>query len=248
MPLTICCALMCLICSANAQPYCLAEQESALESRHYRYDTHWICTGDTLEIFSCEDGTFYLVDGFWITCNEVTQDLFEWYMGFNPSDMKGDLYPVTNINVDEAYSFCEKISETTRLSWTIPTESQWQFAFKGGLFSEGYRYSGSDRLDLVAWTTVNSSNELHVGGQRISNELGLFDMSGNVAEMVVCDDTVRYAGGCYQFSPSEFDNSPQHPIPANCRGLRIICHQPLWFNTYEEMIHESSVNALKNKQ
>lgn len=239
-------AVLCTFCSANTQPLFLAEQQSALESRNYRYDTHWVCTGDTLETYSNDEDTFTLVDGFWITCYEVSQDLFEWYMNYNPSVTKGELYPITNINTDEALSFCEKLSETTHAKWTIPTAEQWWFAHNGGLFSEGYRYAGSNRLNLVAWTAANSGGILHVGGQRISNELGLYDMDGNVAEMVSSGDSISFAGGCYLSDMSAFDGKQMYTVPPECRGLRIVCHKPLWFNSYGEIVFDNTILNLKN--
>lgn len=122
---------------------------------------------------------------------EVTQREWRTIMGYEldwPEQYgRGDDFPAYNVSRAEALRFLEKLSAMTRLSFRLPTEAQWEYAAQGGNKSLHYRYSGSNAVDEVAWHKENANGTVHPVGGRQPNELGLFDMSGNLWEW--CSDT-----------------------------------------------------------
>ena len=118
---------------------------------------------------------------------EVTQELWEAVMESNPSELKGPKNPVENVSWDDVVNdFLPKLNALTGKNFTLPTEAQWEFAARGGNKSQGYKYSGSNNIDEVAWYGDNGNSQTHQVGQKLPNELGLYDMSGNVEEW--CSD------------------------------------------------------------
>ena len=132
------------------------------------------------------------VGDFMIGQIEVTQALWVAVMGENPSDYNSNNMeqPVNNITYYNCEAFIAKLNELTGMDFCFPTDEQWQFAARGGNLSHGYQYSGSDDPVMVAWYKDN--NDLvspYPVGLKLPNELGLYDMSGNVRERVYCADS-----------------------------------------------------------
>ena len=122
------------------------------------------------------------LSGYYIGKTEVTQVLWEAVMGINPSRFKGDYLPVENVSWDDCQEFIRKLNSMTGQNFRLPTEAEWEFACRGGNNSRGYKYSGSNNLGSVAWYDGNSGNKTHPVGTKAPNELGIYDMSGNVWE------------------------------------------------------------------
>ena len=118
---------------------------------------------------------------------EVTQELWLAVMGSNPSENTGDLQrPVDNVRRAECDSFIVRLNALTGKQFRLPTEAEWEFAARGGNLSQGYTYAGSDDIDEVAWYSGNSGSVSHAVGTKAPNELGIYDMCGNVNEW--CND------------------------------------------------------------
>jgi formylglycine-generating enzyme required for sulfatase activity len=127
------------------------------------------------------------LSGFSIGETEVTQELWEAVMGSNPSYFTGDSQlPVEQVSWDDCQAFIQALNTLTGRSFRLPTEAEWEFAARGGNLSQGYKYAGSNSIGDVAWYMDNSSDVTHPVGTKAPNELGLYDMSGNVFEW--CQD------------------------------------------------------------
>lgn len=134
------------------------------------------------------------VQDFYIAETEVTQELWEAVMGFNPSHSKGPKLPVESIRYRDIDLFLMKLEFFTGQRFRLPAEAEWEFAARGGLKSRHTKYAGSDDYEAVAWYCNNSGNHSHDVATKAPNELGIYDMSGNVEEW--CEDLWKpYAQG-----------------------------------------------------
>lgn len=139
------------------------------------------------------------VESFAIGQIEVPQVLWVAVMGFNPSFFRGNNLPVESVSAKEAQAFVARLSRLTGYHFRIPTDVEWEYAALGGVKSQGYLYAGSDLIDRSAWYHSNSGDSPHPVGCGLCNELGLYDMCGNVAE--VCCRQVMCAAGINNEDP-----------------------------------------------
>lgn len=147
----------------------------------------------------------YSIPSFWIAETETTQELWKAVMGSssNPSTCTGTNMPVNNVSYDECQTFITKLNSKLGLGFRLPGANEWELAFKGGCKTKNYSYSGSDNYDLVAWHGGNSDSKPHPVKEKNCNEIGVYDMSGNVREWVnttyiLSGTTYGYCyGGCY---------------------------------------------------
>lgn len=124
--------------------------------------------------------------GFYMGRYEVTQRLWTTVMGYNPSNFVGDDLPVEQVDYYEVKEFIRRLNELTNMKFRLPTEAEWEYAARGGRRSKGYTYPGGDEVIRIGWNHLNSDFCTHPVGSLIPNELGLYDMSGNVWEW--CND------------------------------------------------------------
>ena len=151
------------------------------------------------------------LSGFYIGKTEVTQALWKAVMGSNPSNSRGDNLPVEQVSWDDCQVFIRKLNALTGQNFRLPTEAEWEFACRGGNNSRGYKYSGSNYIDNVAWYCDNSGKKTHPVATKSPNELGFYDMSGNVMEW--CSDWKGdYSSGA--------QTNPKGPYDGSCRVFR----------------------------
>ena len=150
-----------------------------------------------------------LANDYYIGKYEVTQALWQAVMGSNPSSSKGDDLPVERVSWNDCQDFISKLNAMTGKRFRLPTEAEWEYAARGGKKSRGYQYSGNNTLGDIAWYSGNSSSRTHAVGTKQPNELGIYDMAGNVWEW--CQDWK----GSYSSSPLV------NPIGAVSGSLRV---------------------------
>ena len=164
---------------------------------------------------------------FYICKYEVTQELWQAVMesvptaygGWTDQIGKGNKYPAYRISWNDCDTFIQRLNAKTGLNFRLPTEAEWEYAARGGSKSNGYTYAGSDTLENVAWCRWNSNNTPHMVMQMPANELGLYDMTGNVGEWC-CDwyESDYYTKSAGATNPT----GPTTGIDRVCRGGNFI--------------------------
>ena len=148
---------------------------------------------------------------YYIGETEVTQELWQAVMGYNPSHFEGGQKPVEQVTWNDCKNFIKRLNQLTGLNFRFPTEAEWEFAAKGGNESQGYKYSGSDDVKEVAWHSADGKKTRDVK-TKLSNELGIYDMSGNVMEW--CGDLY----GDYSSNTQTDPTGPSHGTDYIVRG------------------------------
>ena len=124
---------------------------------------------------------------YYIGETEVTNGLWSAIMGTNPSEyFLEENQPVNNVSWDDCQKFLNRLSSLTGIRFSLPTEAQWEYAARGGRNSRNYEYSGSKNVKDVGWYKGNAKGKIHDVGELKPNELGIYDMSGNLFEW--CSD------------------------------------------------------------
>ncbi|MEI8247993.1 MAG: formylglycine-generating enzyme family protein [Lentisphaerota bacterium] len=143
-----------------------------------------------------------LKKGYWLGKYEVTQSEYNDIIGDKPSHFKNSNSPVESVSWKDAVKFCDKLTARERAAgrlpagyeYRLPTEAEWEFAARGGNNSHDYQYSGNNNIDSVAWYVSNSGSKTNEVGTKAANELGIYDMSGNVFELCLDDWHANYDG------------------------------------------------------
>ena len=152
------------------------------------------------------------LSSYYIGETEVTQALWKAVMGYNPSEFTGDDLPVEQVSWNDCQTFISKLNALTGKNFRLPTEAEWEFAARGGNQSRHTQYSGSSRIDDVAWYEDNSGLTTHPVKTKQPNELGIYDMSGNVYEW--CQDWFGSYSSYAQTNPTGASSGSERV----CRG------------------------------
>ena len=157
-----------------------------------------------------------LTQPYYIGQTEVTQALWQAVMGSNPSGFTGEMSrPMEQVSWNDCQTFITKLNQMTGRTFRLPTEAEWEFAARGGNNGHGYKFAGSDDIDAVAWYSGNAGGTTHPVATKQPNELGLYDMSGNVLEW--CQDW-------YGSYTSEVQTDPTGPSSGSNR----VYHSGCW--------------------
>ena len=140
---------------------------------------------------------------------EVTQELWQAVMGSNPSNFKGAKRPVEMVSWEDCQNFIRELNSLTGRRFRLPTEAEWEYAARGGNKGNGHKYAGSSAIDNVAWYYGNSGSQTHDVATKRANELGLYDMSGNVYEW------------CQDWDDSYSSSSQTNPTGASSGSYRV---------------------------
>ncbi len=161
------------------------------------------------------------LSSFYIGKYPLMQSQWQAITGENPSKLKGENRPVEKVSWDEVQHFIRKLNEQTEQTgqqFRFPTEAEWEYAARGGKYSQGYIYSGSDKLKQVGWYRENSNDETHEVGLMLANELGIYDMSGNVWEWCADWYGEEYYADCQKRGIVENPHGPDNGDRRVIRG------------------------------
>ena len=162
------------------------------------------------------------ISDYYIGETQVTQALWKAVMGNNPSFIKGDNLPVDQVTWEDCQVFIKQLNNKIGKNFRLPTEAEWEYAARGGQKSKGFKYSGSNNIDNVAWYDENSGDKTHAVKQKNANELGLYDMSGNVWEC--CQDWYGEYDSSAQTNPSGPSSGSYHVTRGGgCSTVALYC-------------------------
>lgn len=209
--------------------------------------------GVSIEMVAVEGGVYYMgsndidaaddenpshkvrLDNYYIGRYEITQKEWAAIIGDNPSYHKDcDECPVEDIQF-RVQEFIDALNQVTGKHYRLPTEAEWEYAARGGASSKSFKYSGSNNLDNVGWYSDNSDGTTQNVGELVPNELGIFDMTGNVWEP--CSD--KYYADFYNFS---VPNNPTNPAMGNYHVLR----GGSWFNSPYDCRSTRRIEGFRN--
>ena len=168
-------------------------------------------TSEQTEDAKADESPVHLVilSDYYISRYEVTQKFWETIMGNNPSSTKGDDLPVDNVSWEECQQFIKKLNAKTGKRYSLPTEAEWEYAARGGEKTENHKFSGSNTASEVAWSDAIDGT-IEVVGTKKYNELGIYDMSGNVSEL------------CYNYYEAYTTNDQVNPIGKTTGDKRVV--------------------------
>ena len=158
-----------------------------------------------------------MLSSFSIGETEVTQELWQAVMGSNPSSFKGSRRPVELVSWKDCQTFIRELNNLTGRNFRLPTEAEWEYAARGGQKSNHTKYAGSSAIDDVAWYDGKNGRQTHDVATKRANELGLYDMSGNVWEW------------CQDWHGSYSSGSQTNPKGASS-GSRRVCRGGSWWS------------------
>lgn len=169
-----------------------------------------------------------LTNDYYICSTEMTQTLWEAVMNNNPSQNKGSNKPVTNVSWNDCDNFINKLNDIMEgPSFRLPTEAEWEFAAKGGKLSKKFKYSGSNKISDVAWyMKKGSSTDINDVGTKKGNELGIYDMSGNVCEW--CADWYGTYDSSTQTNPTGPESGSHRVYRGGSYGFFAECCRSSW--------------------
>lgn len=183
-----------------------------------------------------------LTEDYYIGKYEVTQALWNVVMDSKYSTNDGDLLPKNYVSWNDCQEFIEKLNKITGLKFRLPTEAEWEYAARGGKKSKRYLYSGSNNVLDVAWYDGNSSNKRHPVGTKQANELGIFDMGGNVSEW--CQDMWGQYQNDSQINPLGSSAGTKHVLRGGNYFFDIrICY--LSYRMFAESNYKDAFNGFR---
>lgn len=173
------------------------------------------------------------LDSYYIGETQVTLALWEAVMGYSPYFLEKCNSPMKYISWNDCLEFVKQLNQLTCKQFRLPTEAEWEYAARGGNRSRGYKYAGSNNLSEVAWYADNSGDQSHPVAQKQANELGLYDMSGNVWEW--CNDWFGNYSNSPQHNPQGVTSGDRRvlrggsyiPIAVRCRVSYRYCNDPV---------------------
>ena len=155
------------------------------------------------------------VDGFYIGRTEFAQDIFEELMGWNNSYFPCATCPVNNLSWLNIQLLIDRLNHVTGKRFRLPTEAEWEYAARGGNRSRGFLFSGSNSIEKVAWYAGNAGNRSHPVAQKAPNELGLYDMTGNLWEFCLDNMSSNIYARHQQLQGDQPRVNPLHLVEAS---------------------------------